>query len=185
MLKDKRGLSNEIMVVIVMAFALGVIILFSYLVMLVLPLISDTTQVFTGIIEDASVSSGNEALENATVVSFAPVSEGVQQLEWITFMLFVFMLITMLIMCFYVRTYPFLAFVWLLMVLVLVFISIFLTNAYNDIRQGELSDVYQSWENTDFYLQYLPHIVLVMGIIGGIIMFAMASRRPDEMEGYI
>lgn len=182
---NKKGLSNQIMVVIVMGMIIGLIIVFSYAGMLFFPLVSDSFSTLGGIMSDVSQETGNPAIQNATSSSFTPAVEGVQQLEWISFTIFVFLIMTMLIMCFYVRTYPFLVFIWILIIVVLVFFSIFLANAYQDLRVGSLGDVYTSWENTDYYLQWLPHIVMVIGIIGGIIMFVLASRQPEAEGVYI
>lgn len=186
-MKGKKGFQKQIMIVIIIGLVFGMLIIFSYAGMLFFPILTDSFGTLSGILQEATseANTGNQALENATQASFVQANRGVQQLEWIVFTMFVFLMITMLIMCFYVRTYPFLIFVWILMILILTFGSLFLANAYQDLRSGELSEVYTSWENTDYYLQWLPHIVVIIGVIGGIIMFVLASKQPEAEGVYI
>ena len=64
--------------------------------------------------------------------------------------------------------------------IVIIFASIFMSAAYNDIRSNEETGaLYQSWEVNDFIMGHLPHIFTVVGFMGGFILFILAQRDSE------
>lgn len=184
-MNNKGELSSGIIVVVVIAFVIGLVAVLSYAGMLLFPPVADAMNTLGSTMNEVSMQTGDQAMQNASDYSFETLGPIADNFEWIAYSIFIFLIITMLMLCFYVRTYPFLVFVWIFLILILVFISLFIASTYPGIREGALGSTYQSWENTDFYLRYMPHIIFVIGIIGGIIMFGIASKQPDEGGVYV
>lgn len=184
LIKNKKGLSDQIILIMVMSIVLIFIILLFYVGHLLLPVIVPTLQDAKTSVKQAVQETGDQNLITAEASSVEPVADSLNNLEWMSYVMLIFSFLTFLVMCFYVRTYPFLMVVWILMIIVLIFVSIQLTISYQELRTDPiLSSYYQAWENTDFVLQNLPIIILVMGIGGGIIMFSVSSRDPEVEIG--
>lgn len=187
LLKNKKGqaqLSGKIVIIIVMAIVLITLVLGIFLFQLVGPPLVSTLQDTSGILTETMQTSGNEPLQNATASSFTPALQSLNNLEWLSYTLFIVMFFTWIIMCFYVRSYPFLLIIWIVLVIIMIVLSIYLAVVYQDMRiDPGLSDYYQSWENTDFMLKNLPVVVTILGIVGGIVMFVLASRDQEAEVG--
>lgn len=184
MLRNKRGLANQILIIIVMAIILILLILGFFAFQLVGPPLVSTLQETSGTLRSTFQETHEESLINASESSIIPASQSLNNLEWLSYTLFGVMFIVWVIMCFYVRTYPFLMVIWIILVIIMVVLSIYLAVVYQDIRvQPGLSDYYQSWENTDFMLKNLPIVVTILGIGGGIVMFMLASREQEAEIG--
>ena len=184
-MNKKAQLSGKIMAIIIFGLVIGLFIVFAWVGLIALPILSDSMGELGSTMIIMSHETGDEQIINATEPAFTPVVEVANNMEWVTFTVFIIMLLTLLLMGFYVRSYPFLAFVWIFIVLILVFVSLFITTAYQEMRVGALGSVYQSWETTDFYLRYMPHITFLIGLFGGIILFALGSNQPDQEGVYI
>ena len=168
-----------------MAVVLVSLILVFFVFQLIGPPLVSVVQTSNTIIQESLASSGDGNLTAAGEASFQPAADSLNNFEWISYTIFIVLILTWLIMCFYVRTYPFLMVIWILLVIVLVALSLYLSVVYQDLRlDPTLGTYYQSWENTDYFLQFLPAIVVIVGIIGGIIMFAILSRDNEAELGY-
>jgi len=185
--KDKKAqsqLGGKIMIIIVMAIVLIMLILGFFLFQLVGPPLVSTLQEASGVISNTMQSTGDEALVNASASSFEPALQSMNNLEWISYTLFIVMFFTWIIMCFFVRSYPFLIIIWVILMIIMVVLSIYLAVVYQDMRTSPgLAEYYQSWENTDFMLKNLPVVMTILGIIGGIVMFVLASRDQEAEIG--
>lgn len=183
---NKKGeLTQNIMLIVFFAVIVGILIAFAWGGMILMPILQDSVGETTTILQQTASETQDEQIINASEVALYPVENINYQLEWITFALFSILLLTLLIMCFYVRAYPFLMFIWIFLIIALVFVSLFLTIGYQDLREGELGSIYKSWETSDFYLTYLPHIIFVIGIIGGVIMFVLSGNQPEQQGVYV
>jgi hypothetical protein len=177
---NKKGITSQIMTLYIMGIVLVVLVMFIYLWALAGPL-------FVGLMGDANTEfktlfqqTNDQHLINASVPSIETGIDSLNTFEWVSYMIFIFMFLGFLIMCFYVRTYPFLIAVWIVLIIIIVFLSIFLTVTYQDISlDPSVSGYYSQWENTDFMLKNLPAILSVLGVIGGIIMFILATREQE------
>lgn len=180
LMKDKRGIGNQLMLIIVMAIILGLLMLIIFIAQLVGPPLVSTLQDTNSIIQGSLSTSGNQDLVTAGQSSFEPVAQSLNNLEWVSYTMFVMLFIVFLIMCFYVRTYPFLLVFWIILIVIMLIIAIYLAVVYQDLRvDPTLGSYYTSWENSDFFLKNLPAIILVIGIVGGIIMFIISSREQE------
>ena len=186
--KNKKGqmqLAGKIWLIIIMAIVLIMLILGFFLYQLVGPPLVSTLQDASGTISGTMQQSGDQNLQNASAASFEPALQSTNNMEWLGYTLFIVMFFTWIIMCFYVRSHPYLMLIWIVLVIIMVVLSIYLAVVYQDLRTSPgLADYYQSWENTDFMLKNLPIIVTILGIGGGIVMFILASREPEAEGNY-
>lgn len=182
--KNKKGMGNKLVFIIIMAVILVVLILGFFIFQLVGPPLVSTLQDTSSIISTTMSTSNNEVLQNASASSFEPALQSMNNLEWLSYTLFIVMFLTWVIMCFYVRAYPFLIILWIVLMLIMVVLSIYLAVVYQDMRTSPgLAEYYQSWENTDFMLKNLPVVMVVLMVVGGIVMFVLASRDQEAELG--
>lgn len=179
MIRNKKGLSTGLSILIVMGIVLFVLIAMLFVAQTTLPIIQGTLGDVNVVLQEAVQETGDTGLINASQSSFQPATDSLQNFEWITYTVFIFLFITFIIMAFYVRTYPFLIFIWIIMIIILLFASIFLTVAYQDLAASDLGVYYSAWENSHWLVSNLPIVVLAIGIIGGIVMFILASREQE------
>lgn len=175
-MKNKKGFFNQLAIVVILAVVLICIILFAWVGGIIGPIISTTGNDVSNSLHEATLNDPD--LSNASDTAFIPANEGLQNSEWIVYFFIIILFLTFIIMAFYVRTYPFLAFIWIGIIIVLAMISIYLSNAYQEIASDGTMNL-QSWENTHFLLSNLPQIVVIIGIIGGIAMFILSSREQE------
>lgn len=182
--KDKKGLASQIMIIIVMALVIGFIILLIFLGQLVFPPLVSVSQDANVILQDTFQASGDSDLQAAGEASFQPAADSLNNLEWVSYTMVIIMFLVFLVMCFYVRTYPFLMFIWIILIILMLILSIYLAVVYQDLAADPaLGDYYTDWKNTDFVLQNLPFLVVILGIAGGIIMFILSSRDQEAEIG--
>lgn len=178
---NNRGFAQQIWVVIMLGLVMvGIIVLF-FAWSLAGPIITQSTGELNTLLQSTATSTGDSGIINASQSTFQPASEGINVLEWLSFFMIIMLFLTMIIIASFVRTYPFLAFVWIFIIVILVFVSIFITVAYQDITSGSgyLADTYASWESSHYILLNLPIIVVAVGIIGGILMFILSTRDRE------
>lgn len=178
---NKRGVMDQLYPVLIMGVVLLGLILVIFLLAIGLPMLTKGLNIFNTAFQGAIENAPDKNITVAGKVSVGNANTGVQVLEWISYALIIMFILAFFIMCFYVRTYPFLSFIWIGIVIVLVVASLIMTVAYQNIMNsgGWISDAVGGWKNTNYILAYLPHIVAGIGIIGGIIMFILASREPE------
>lgn len=185
-MEDKKGLATQIILLIVMGIILMAIVLGLY----IFHLIGAPVQSIVGgvggvgeVLTESIQGTENQELIDASASSFEPALKTFNNLEWIAYVFFILAFLIFIFMCFYIRVYPFLIWIWIVFIVILVILSLYLTNAYQGLVQDPtLNGYYSSWENTDFMLKNLPAIISVLGTIGAIIMFILASKE-QEIEG--
>lgn len=187
LVKNKKGqmqVANKIMIIVVMAIVLIMLVLGFFLFQLVGPPLVSTLQDASGTISETMQQSGDETLQNASASSFEPALQSMNNLEWLSYTLFIVMFFNWIIMCFFVRSHPFLLIIWIVLMIIMIALSIYLAVVYQDMRTSPgMAEYYQSWENTDFMLKNLPIVMTILGIVGGIVMFTLVSRDPEAGLG--
>lgn len=179
---NRKGLTGALITVLLMILVLVFIIILYAFVSFTGPVLTYTTTLATDTL--ASVDAPGTALTNATETVFVPVNEGLGNLEWLSYFLLIIMVIGFMMLCFFVRTYPFLIIFWLLFVTVIVFSTIYISSAYEDLSSSndDIGNAYRNWETNNFLLAYLPGITSAIGFLGGIVLFILASRGGGDTE---
>lgn len=183
MLKNKKGVSGQILTLMIVGFILIGILIIGFLFSVIGPILTPTLQDANSVAQQAFQQSGDQNIINAGQSSFQPAADSLNNLEWLSYTMLIVMFLVFFIMCFFVRAHPYLLPIWIVLVVVLLFCAIWLSVAYQELRTDPLfQSYYTAWGNTDFALQNLPLLVLIGGIIGGIIMFGI-SKNNSEATG--
>ena len=177
---NKKGLLNQIYIVIVLVVVLIAIIGLYSLGSIVLPIVVGEGTNTANTIHQSIVDGGLVELQNASAVASQATVNALGVFELITYFVFLGLIIGYIMIAYYVRTYPFLGFFWLGAIVALVVIAMIMSNAYEQAKnETDLNKFYTSWGTNDLLMSYLPHIVTVIGIIGGIILFALVSTESE------
>jgi hypothetical protein len=182
-MKHKKGLLNQIyIVVILVAVLLFIIGLFS-LGAIVLPIFAGQGIEVAGIVQNSLSTSGNQELEDAGEVATSTTINVLGGLELLVYLTLIGLVLGYIMIAYYVRTYPFLAFFWIGALVGLVIIAMIMSNAYETAKTSpELEAFYSVWGTNDFLMSYLPHLVAFIGIIGGIVLFGLVATNDSETE---
>ena len=181
MLYNRKGFGNQLMMILVIGMVLAFIMLAIWVGGLFLPLLTGTGTLLVNTISTSiNTQSPNSELANATNIALPIASRSLGVVEGIVYVFMVFIFLGFIALCFYVRTYPFLAFFWVFIIIALVFLSMFISNSYISASLVPATNsYYTTWGQNDFILSNLPFIIAVVGVVGGIILFVLASREPE------
>lgn len=181
--KNKKGLINEIYIVIILFIVIVVLICGFWIVATAGPLIVGEGKYLTETIQDAAGSTEPDgALDNSTEVSVGVANSFLGVVEFIIYAFFLGFLIGFVALCYYVRTYKWLAMVWVCLIIAAVFISFIISNAYQQASTSstDLAEYYNTWGTSSFLMVNLPYIVAVFGVISGIVLFSIISTDSEE-----
>lgn len=111
---------------------------------------------------------------------FSPVNNNVHLLRVAGFFIIMGMALTIFVTSFFGRGHPVFLIVYLMMVVLGVAVSAFISNAYEDLLTGNaLSTTWQADTMGNLILLNLPLVVAVIGIFGMILFFIGAVRDED------
>lgn len=105
-----------------------------------------------------------------------------QVLYWGSIVLIVAMILSIFISSYMVTTKPIFFVPYVIFVFVAIIIAVVMANAYETILTSDnaLGATLQGFRGSNFMLLYLPIIVGVVGIVGGIIMFASYKLGGEQ-----
>lgn len=182
------NLVSKIMIVIILFLVLAMLIGGYVLGSMILPiLVGEGTHLTNVIQSDMDTHLPGSALANATAVA-TDTTQGVLGVFQLLVYFCLFGLIAgYFIIALYVRTYPFLAVFWIFLIIALVVFAMIFSNAYQyaSTSSTDLETFYTNWGTNHFMMTYLPHIVAVIGILGGILLFTLISKDPESEQGVI
>lgn len=177
---NKKGMNNDLLILILVMSFLGIIMLAYFAYSLFAPILTTVYHDTTSTLLETPNDNNITTYLNMT---FGTTDRLLQQTEWWSYGIIFIFFIAFITMCFYVRTYPFLIVVWILLGLVMIFISLYLADSYNSIALGGdyVALAYQSWEGNHYLLQYLPWVIGAFTFAGGIVMFALSKERVEDL----
>lgn len=174
---DRKGLIQQISTMLIMMVVFAGIAVFIFILVLLVPPITESSDIITDIVGTAF--QGNSNATFAYNQTFVPVNKAIQNFEWISSGLIIMSLFGFVMCCFFVRTYPFLLFMWIGFIVVMAFVGILISNSYEGVRGGL---GYTSFELQDYLTLYFPHIIVVFGIISGFVLLVILAGKPNEGE---
>lgn len=179
---NKRGLLNEIWIVIILFIVLLAGIFAYWLFAMTAPIVIGESFKITSTLQTAFASGHNDSLNNATNVAVNTANSFLGMVEGAIYLAFLGGLLGFLAICYYVKTFKWLAMVWLMLIVAAVVISMVLSNAYQDTAatSTDLSNLYSLWGTNNFLLLNLPYIIGGFGVVSGIILFAIVAIGSDE-----
>lgn len=129
---------------------------------------------------------GGVNITNAAEYTIQPANTFIQSFTWITGVLYVLMLLGSIGIAYSVRVNPsgWLIGLYFFLVLVLIALSIFISNMYQDIynTSDDFGGIVREHGLMSYMILYAPMIYAIMGFIAGFIMF---SGRQMEEGGYV
>lgn len=176
---NNKGFVNQMMLLLILGATLFVFILvwlgWSVFGPIIVDTASATGNAFSGAVTGPSPTNLSEITNN----QISGLQGAISTLEWITLGFFIMIILAFLIFAYNVRSYPYLAFVWILFIVVAVFLSMYASNVYLDFaNSNSYSGAYSSWEFNDMIMRNLPAIIAVVGAIMGILLFMAGTKDP-------
>jgi hypothetical protein len=112
------------------------------------------------------------------------VNQSYQALYWISIFLIVGMIISIFIGSYLVTTKPIFFIPYIFILIIAIVVSVGISNAYEEVAQTPmLADIYAGFIGANFILSKLPIWIAIIGIVGGIIMFARMGSKENEIYG--
>lgn len=185
---NKRGsligfLDNmQFMLILIIVLALIVGLVYG-LVTLGAPVVGETNNAATSIKDSFTTSPtmNNTDISNATVTTANITSGVLGKMELFVYAIFFGLFLGFLVVAYEVKFYPFLSFAWIGLMVIVVLFSIIISNAYQEESTNPATAAYYStWGNAGWIMNYLPHIFAVLGLVSGILLFAISTKAPDE-----
>ena len=180
---NKKGdLVKNITMVLILFVVLGFLVGGYFLVSMVGPLVVGEGLNSMNILQTAiNTTQQGTNLANASAVAVEFGTNFLGVIEVFVYFALVGLFLGYLIICYYARSYPFLAIFWVFAIIFLVLFAMILSNAYITTAESnsDINAFYQTWGTNDLLMRYLPHLVALFGITGGIFLFVLVSREPE------
>jgi hypothetical protein len=171
--KDKRGGYTDLFLFMILAVA----IVFISVVMIMI--VNKANTKFHEEFDDEMF--GNQNGSELVTNTLGKVSNSYDALYWISIMLIVGMMISILIGSFLVTTRPVFFLPYIFILIIAIIVSVGISNAYNEVREDPtLSSTFDRFAGANFILDKLPIWITVIGFAGGIIMFSRLGSKENE-----
>lgn len=180
LIKNKRGGFTDLFIFMIFAF---VIILISVVFIYIGNETEDQLQASLGQM-DLHDTTGHNASEVITAtVGATNLSFGA--LYWITVFLIGGMIISIFIGSYLVTTKPIFFIPYLFVVIIAIVVSVPLSNAYETLsNNATLSSTFTGFVGANWIMLNLPIWISIIGIAGGIIMFARMGKKEERYYAY-
>jgi len=179
-MKNKKGDLTQLFVFMVVAFVLALAVVIMYFV---------STTTYDNLMEKGApaIQKALGDSENATEIinsTYGKVPNAYQSLKWITTMLIVGMILSILITSFLVRVNPVWFVAYMFLWIIAIIVSVPISNTYETIYTNPtLADAFSGfWGQTYIFLN-LPIWIGVIGALAGIVMFVNMVRQ-SQYGGY-
>jgi hypothetical protein len=179
MKKNRKGLLNQIMIVVILITVIIAIIGVFSLASIVLPVLTGEGIEVATLLQTSMNESGIAEMNDAGQVATSTTINVLGIFELLVYLFFFGLVIGFIMVAYYVRTYPFLAFFWAGGMVITTIIAMIMSNAYEQAKTGDLAQFYNTWGTNDLLMSYLPHIMAVVTIVGGIVLFVLVSRDSE------
>jgi len=136
--------------------------------------------VLTNALLDVKVDNNIVNFTGAVQNTFVPLNNSMSGLSTISFILLITLGFSILIENFYIRKHPILFFVHVLIVIVGIVGSIYISNAYETLLNNNiLSPTLNTFKASSYIALFLPYWVAIIGIFGLILLVINAVRDPE------
>jgi len=170
---------SNTMIVVIFLIALGIIVIGFAIWGLVGPVTVQQSQSLGGLIVSSADDTGNPDVSNAANIAINPAIEALGVFEWMGTFILIVLLLGFMVIAFYVRTAPFLVFIWIGGMFILVVASIFISTSYIEMASGSLGNFYLQWGANDFIMRNLAQLMSVAGVMGAIILFTLVAKGGE------
>lgn len=113
--------------------------------------------------------------------TFHPVNVALSSLYWLSFFLIIGLIIAIMAGAYLVQSKPIYFVPYIFIIIIAIILAAEISNAYEDkiLTQEDIGSTYQKFTGTNFILSYFPIWVAVVGLLGGIIMFAKLKHAEE------
>lgn len=112
--------------------------------------------------------------------TYGDFNTSIQSLKWVTVFVFVAMVLGIFIGSYLVRTKPVFFVPYIFLVIIAVVVSVPISNTYEDLlSDATLGASYSEFTMANFVMLNLPIWIVVIGFVGGIIMFSQMGRGQE------
>ena len=134
--------------------------------------------------KDMKTSGGTNYTE-ITGATFGNVNVTYSSLYWISILLIVGMIFSIFIGSYMVTTRPIYFVPYIFIVIIAIFVSVGISNAYQDVvANPDLASTFAGFIGANFIMFNLPIWIVVIGFVGGIIMFVRMKSQEVMAYGY-
>lgn len=175
-MKNKKAGVMDIVIWVVSAFLITIIL--GFWIYVFATLTSTMTSIPTQSGSDINISD----IAHDVIV---PVNNAMSNFEWISFGMIFALAIAIFVFNFYTHKNP--AFFWLyiLMVVIAIIISVPISNTYEDLLQNTLiGSTLTGLKASSFVVLYLPLWTAVIGIIGAVFLFINLQKDREGGVGF-
>lgn len=179
-IQNKKGSFGDLFIFMIFAF---VIVLISVVWVYIGNEVEDQLQDTLGEMDlhDTEGRNASQVITNtigATNLSF-------QALYWITTFLIVGMILAIFIGSYLVTTKPVFFIPYIFLVIIAIVVSVPMSNAYETLsNDATLSSTFLSFTGANWIMLNLPVWIAIIGITGGIIMFARMGKKEERYYAY-
>ena len=179
---NKRASILDPIILIVIAF---VVLLFFAVMMYGMNRLA-TTAGELGTVQIGTNASKTVDLGSIADSTFGAVNSGMSALRYIAFLMIFAFAISILVSNFLVKAHPAFFIIHILMTIVSVIFSVFVSNAYESLMTNAvIGDTLSSFSAGSFIMLNLPVWIAVISIFGGILLFAGIIRTNQQGESIL
>ena len=179
--KDKRG----IIAVIIFFLILFTILIVGFIAVMVLGVVDYASDTITPIMNDLGMAGDSTNMSEYSTYTFDKVNTIVQALPMLAAFAYVGALIFTLVFVFSLSQNPHPVFIgfYFMMMLLLIFGCMFMSNMYQDIYQGtdEIATRVQDQTIMSYLILYSPFIMALIAVIAGIVLFSRVGPGGAEV----
>lgn len=183
---NRKGLTEQFTFILMFAVVLFLIIGVISLISLIFPVIFGAGSNAVNLISTATHNTQpNTNLDNTTQQAATITTNAFGAMQGVNYLIIIGMILGFLIIAFYVKSYPYLAFIWIGLAIIMVMFSLFISVSYQTAKStnNDLNSFYSTWGSNDFLMNNLPIITTVLGILGSILIFAIRGGDVADEAG--
>jgi heme A synthase len=117
--------------------------------------------------------------------TFGDVNIAYSSLYWLSILMIIGMIIAIFIGSYMVTTRPIFFVPYIFIIIIALFVSVGISNAYQEVANTpELVSTFSGFIGSNFIMFNLPVWIVVIGFVGGIIMFIRMKSQEGSQYGY-
>ena len=179
MIKGNKGQFTDIFLFITMAIT--IVFVFGIFIYMGIRVNDQLDESFTGM----QVGEDGQNYTDIKDETFGAVNLSYSALYWLAILMIVAMMISIFIGSYMVTTRPIFFVPYIFIVIIAVLVSVGISNAYQEITATpELASTFANFIGSNFILYNLPIWVVVIGFVGGLIMFVRMKSQEVQYGAY-
>lgn len=145
-------------------------------------LLMKVSSTLTNSVVDSAPETYN--FKNTTITTAGNTNIAIQQMSYWSWMLIIAMALGVLISAYMIRPSGITLFFWFLISAGMFLVGVFMSRAYEDLyySSGFVGEAMQlTARGTSWLLIYMPHIIVLLAFVGGIILYMRMKKKEDDV----